>query len=67
MSDEWQRRPWSEGPDEDAESRLPELEAAVASAKLTPTEAARRLLALLDAGGSRGVRSAKSPRRARTA
>ena len=33
---------------EDVQRLLPEMEAAVASGKLTPTEAARRLLAVLD-------------------
>jgi LAO/AO transport system kinase len=33
---------------DDVRRQLPEMEAAVASARLTPTEAARRLLALLD-------------------
>ena len=46
---------------------LPEMEAAVASATVTPTEAARRLLALLDEGGDGGARSAVTPRRKRTA
>jgi len=44
----------------DVQKLLPELEAAVASAKLTPTEAARRLLAVLDD-------PAPPTRRARTA
>jgi GTPase len=65
MVDDGVKRHFLDRPD--VQSRLPELEGAVASAKLTPTEAARRLLALLDADGSRGVRSAKSRRRARTA
>jgi GTPase len=44
----------------DVQKLLPELEAAVASAKLTPTEAARRLLAVLDdpAPPSRKARTA---------
>ncbi len=46
---------------------LPEMENAVAEARLTPTEAARRLLALLDEGGDGGVRSAAPSRRTRTA
>ena len=46
---------------------LPEMENAVAEARLTPTEAARRLLALLDEGGDGGVRSAAPSRRKRTA
>ena len=51
----------------DVRRLLPEMEAAVASAALTPTEAARRLLALLDTSGDGGVRSSAKPRRARTA
>src|SRR5713101_3160682 len=43
------------------------LTAAGAGATLTPTEAARRLLALLDEGGDGGARSAVTPRRKRTA
>ena len=39
----------------DVQRLLPELESAVASAELTPTEAARRLLALLDTDGDGGV------------
>jgi hypothetical protein len=39
------------------------MEQAVASAALTPTEAARRLLALLDEGGDGGVRAASGRRR----
>ncbi|HEV7731232.1 MAG TPA: methylmalonyl Co-A mutase-associated GTPase MeaB [Candidatus Binatia bacterium] len=46
----------------DVRGLLPEMEAAVAEARLTPTEAARRLLALLEPGGdappSRRTRSA---------
>jgi LAO/AO transport system kinase len=52
---------------EDVARLLPEMEAAVASATLTPTEAARRLLALLDERGDGGARAASKPRRARTA
>ena len=52
---------------EDVASLLPEMEAAVAGAKLTPTEAARRLLALLDKGDRGGGRSAVTSRRKRTA
>src|SRR2546427_278838 len=48
---------------DDVQRRLPEMEAAVASARLTPTEAARRLLALLEVGGRTPLRS----RRARSA
>jgi LAO/AO transport system kinase len=51
----------------DVRRLLPEMEAAVASARLTPTEAARRLLTLLDTGGDDGVRSRTKSRRARTA
>ena len=43
---------------------LPEMEAAVAKASLTPTEAARRLLALAGDGGDR---PAAAPRRKRSA
>jgi hypothetical protein len=43
------------------------MEAAVASASLTPTEAARRLLALLGEGGDGGVQSAAPSRRKRSA
>jgi LAO/AO transport system kinase len=50
----------------DVQRLLPEMEDAVAQAKLTPTEAARRLLALLGDGGDSGVRSPPSPRRKRT-
>src|SRR5438132_1159051 len=46
---------------------LPEMEAAVAGAKLTPTEAARRLLAMVDKGGDGGARSAVTSRRKRSA
>ena len=42
---------------------VPEMEAAVAGAKLTVTEAARRLLGLLDEGGDSGARSAAGSRR----
>ncbi len=42
---------------EDVRRLLPELEAAVVGAKITPTEAARRLLALLDDGGDGGARA----------
>src|SRR5438552_3847473 len=52
---------------EDVARLLPEMEAAVVGAKLTPTEAARRLLALLDQGGDGGARSALTSRRKRTA
>jgi LAO/AO transport system kinase len=50
---------------DDVRRLLPEMEAAVTDARVTPTEAARRLLALLDEGGDGGARSAK-PRRAGT-
>ncbi len=49
---------------EDVVRLLPDMEAAIASARLTPTEAARRLLALLDGGG--GVHATPRARRART-
>jgi LAO/AO transport system kinase len=52
---------------EDVARLLPEMEAAVANASLTPTEAARRLLALLAGGDDDGVRSATSARRKRSA
>ena len=47
----------------DVKRLLPELEAAVLAAKITPTVAARRLLALLDDGD--GGARATAPRRAR--
>ena len=50
----------------DVKQLLPEMERAVASAKLTPTEAARRLLAVLD-GGADSPRATKPSRRVRTA
>jgi len=49
----------------DVARRLPEIEAAVLGAKLTPTEGARRLLALLDARG--GGAAAATPVRRRGA
>ena len=52
---------------DDVKRLLPELESAVASAELTPTEAARRLLALLDSSGGGGVPAAKPSRRVRSA
>jgi LAO/AO transport system kinase len=52
---------------EDVRRLMPEMEAAVAGATLTPTEAARRLLALLDEGGDGGERSPAPVRRKRTA
>ena len=51
----------------DVQRLLPELESAVASAKVTPTEAARRLLALLEDGGDEGARAAARSPRARSA
>ena len=51
----------------DVQRLLPELEAAVANAKVTPTEAARRLLALLEDGGDDGARAAARSPRARSA
>jgi LAO/AO transport system kinase len=52
---------------EDVGRLLPEMEAAVVSARLTPTEAARRLLALLGEGGGGGVQAAAPSRRTRSA
>jgi LAO/AO transport system kinase len=52
---------------EDVARLLPEMEEAVASAALTPTEAARRLLGLLGGGGDDGARSAPPSRRKRSA
>ena len=52
---------------DDVQRLLPEMETAIASARLTPTEAARRLLDLLDEGGARGGRPAVRSRRARSA
>jgi LAO/AO transport system kinase len=49
---------------DDVARLVPEMEAAVAGASLTPTEAARRLLALLDDGGDE---SASRSRRKRSA
>ncbi|HYR95296.1 MAG TPA: methylmalonyl Co-A mutase-associated GTPase MeaB [Candidatus Binatus sp.] len=51
---------------DDVKQLLPEMEAAVASARLTPTEAARRLLALLDGVEERRARPAGGSRRTRT-
>jgi LAO/AO transport system kinase len=45
---------------EDVRRLLPEMEAAVAGGRLTPTEAARRLLALLDEGTAAPTRSHKA-------
>jgi len=47
----------------DVARRLPEIEAAVLGAKLTPTEGARRLLALLDARGGGAAAAAPVRRR----
>ena len=52
---------------EDVARLLPEMEAAVASVSLTPTEAARRLLDLLGGGDDGGVRSASSAPKKRSA
>src|SRR3989442_12300343 len=49
---------------DDVQRLLSAMETAVASARLTPTEAARRLLGLPDEGGERGGRG---PARARLA
>jgi LAO/AO transport system kinase len=46
---------------------LPELQTAVATSSLTPTTAARRLLALLDGGDDGGVRSEGPSRKKRSA
>jgi len=51
----------------DVERLLPQLEEAVTHSRLTPTEAARRLLALLDSGGDDGLSSVPPSRRKRTA
>lgn len=51
----------------DVKRLLPEMERAIANAKLTPTEAARRLLAVLDGGGQSSSKTAKPSRRVRTA
>jgi hypothetical protein len=47
----------------DVRRLLPEMEAAVASASLTPTEAARKLLSLLDAEPEEAQRPATSRRK----
>jgi len=52
---------------DDVARLLPEMESAVANASLTPTEAARRLLALVGSGGDGGARSAAPTQRKRTA
>jgi GTPase len=52
---------------EDVARLLPQMEAAVASVSLTPTEAARRLLDLLGGGDDGGVRSASSAPKKRSA
>src|SRR5262249_24724587 len=49
----------------DVRCLLPKLESAIAGAELTPTEAARRLLALLDSGDD-SAPAGKSPRRGRS-
>jgi LAO/AO transport system kinase len=51
----------------DVKRLLPDIESAVARAELTPTEAARRLLALLDTSDDDGVPAAKLTRRRRHA
>lgn len=51
----------------DVRRLLPEMEEAVLHSRLTPTEAARRLLALLEAGGGDGLTAVSNPRRKRTA
>src|SRR5205814_3479193 len=52
---------------EDVRRLLPEMEDAVAGGRLTPTEAARRLLALLDEGQGRRARTAAPSRRTKSA
>src|SRR5437763_404778 len=52
---------------EDVARLLPEMEAAVVGAKLTPTDAAPRLLALPDQAGDARARPALTSRRKRTA
>jgi LAO/AO transport system kinase len=52
---------------EDVRRLLPELEAAVEKSTLTPTQAARRLLALLENDNGGGLHAAKPSRRARSA
>src|SRR5215470_14204100 len=47
---------------DDVRRLLPELEAAVEGATLTPTQAARRLLALLENGGDGGLHATKPSR-----
>ena len=47
---------------EDVKRLLPTVESAVASAEVTPTEAARRLLALLDGGHHDGARTGRGER-----
>jgi LAO/AO transport system kinase len=51
---------------DDVRRLLPEMEAAVASERLTPTEAARRLLMLQNDGGDGGRSATVPPRRARS-
>jgi GTPase len=48
----------------DVRRLLPEMEAAITDAKLTPTEAARRLLALLDESGAPSVPASRRKRSA---
>ena len=50
----------------DVKRLLPEMEQAVARAELTPTQAARRLLAVLGARDADGVPAARRSRHART-
>ena len=52
---------------DDVKHLLPEVEADVASARITPTEGARRLLALLGGDGEGGIDSPRTTRRARLA
>jgi LAO/AO transport system kinase len=51
----------------DVRARLPEMEAAVANATLTPTEAARRLITLLDQKVAHGSATSTPARRKRSA
>jgi LAO/AO transport system kinase len=51
---------------DDVRRLLPEMEDAIATGRLTPTEGARRLLGLLNEGGDGGLSSTVPPRRARS-
>jgi LAO/AO transport system kinase len=65
MIEEGLRRHFLDRPD--VRRLLPEMEEAVLHSRLTPTEAARRLLALLDARGGNGLTAVSTPQRKRTA